>query len=371
MSTTILPDLAPDLAQAQTFLNILDPRPGAAFGFRTIDDKDDDTRLAVKASGTLDRGVRQSANPAKNGKPCCPAGLLTYMQGLGAGVFVVPNELDGQGQHKRNVTRSRAGYLDCDSRREVEAARAFVARSGLAPSIIVASGGVHDGVDKLHLYWCLDGCPVADFTHLQLTLASRTGSDPAVQDAGRVMRLPGFWHQKRTPRMTRVVEASGARYAWPGFLARVQAQPQVCDPWAGGKGAGTRRASPGQPLDPAGPGARLRVLLDLHAGLVTPAVRALLREAKAPCDDGAGNRHATLLAVAARCVQVGWPDADIQALVQPVLVQHWGGDRRERLAEMLAWVRGQEAAAIAAAPPLTARAALLAAAIATPHGATE
>ena len=371
MSTTATPVLAPDLAQARLFQTTIDNRPGATFGFRTIDDRGDDPRLAVKAFGTLDLGVRQSSNPAKDGQPCRPMRLLTYMQSLGAGVFVVPNELDGQGQRKGHVVHIRAGYCDCDSRREVEAARAFVARSGLVPSMIVASGGMDEGVDKLHLYWCLDGCPVVDFTHLQLTIVSRIGSDPAVQDAGRVMRLPGLWHQKREPRITRIVELSGARYAWRDFLLHVQAQPQICDPWAGGKGTGTRRAATGRSLDPAGPTARLRVLLNLHGGLVTPAVRALLREAVAPGEGQAGNRHATLLAVAARCVQIGWPDADIQALVQPVVIECWGGDRSERLAGMLAWTREQEAADFAAALPMTERAARLAAAFAMPRGATE
>lgn len=362
MSTTTTPVLTPDLAQARTFLDALDPSPGAQFGFRTFDDAGDDLRLAVKAFGTLDSGTRQSSNPAKHGKPCRPAGLLTWMQGKGAGAFVVPNQLDGRGQLKANVVGIRALYADCDNRQEVEQVHAFIKASGLMPTIIVASGGTHEGVDKLHAYWRVTGCPVPEFTRGQLTLVSRIGSDPAVQDPGRVMRLPGFWHQKREPRMTWIVAQSSATYAYPDLLARVMAQPQVCDPWAGGRGTGTRRVATGQPLDPAGPTGRLRVLLDLHGDMVTPAVKALVREAVAPTKDRAGNRHATLLSIAARCVQVGWPDADIQALVQPVVIEHWGGDRSERLAGMLIWVREQEAADLAVAPPMTPRAARLAAA---------
>ena len=371
MSNTTTVVTPPDLAQAGSFQLALDNNPGALFGFRTIDDSGDDPRLAVKAFGTLDRGVRQSSNPAKNGQSCHPARLLAYMQGLGAGVFVVPNELDGQGQGKGSVAGIRALWVDADSRAAVEGLHTFVARSGLIPTIVVASGGIHEGVDKLHAYWRVTGCPVADFTRAQLTLASRIGSDPAVQDVGRVMRLPGFRHQKGAPRMTRIVAQSGRAYSFPAFMDRGLAQPQICDPWAGSKGAGIRRAATGQLLDPAGPTARLRVLLDRHGGLVTPAVRALLREAVAPTEDRAGNRHATLMAVAARCVQVGWPDADIQALVQPVVIEHWGGDRSHRLAGMLAWAREQEAAALAAAPPMTDRATRLAAAFAMARGTTE
>jgi hypothetical protein len=46
----------------------------------------------------------------------------------------------------------------------------------------------------------------------QRFLISRIGSDPAVQDPSRVMRLPGFYHQKRKPRMTRILEVSGVAY---------------------------------------------------------------------------------------------------------------------------------------------------------------
>ena len=371
MSNTTTPVIVPDLAQAGTFLRALDSDPAAQFGFRTIDDAGDDPRLAVKAFGTLDGGVRQSGNPIKNGQPCRSTRLLAYMQSRGAGVFVVPNELDGRGQSRANVMGVRALWVDADSRAAVVDLHAFIARSGLVPAVVVASGGTHEGVDKLHAYWRVTGCPVVDFPRGQLTLVSRIGSDSAVHDLGRVMRLPGFWHQKHEPRMTRIIELSGSAYDLLTFMARVLAQPQVCDPWAGGKGTGTRRAAAGQPLDPASPSARLRALMVLNGGLVTPAVRALLIEAIAPKENQAGNRHATLLAVAARCVQLGWPDTDIQALVQPVLIQSWGSHRRERLVEVLAWVRAQEAATIATAPPITARAARLAVAFGQPGGSIK
>ena len=372
MYTTTLALLTPDLTLAQAFLNALDSSPDARFGFRTFDDKGDDPRLAVKAYGTLDRGARQSSNPTKNGQPCRPTRLLSYMQGKGAGAFVVPNELDGQGQRKGNVVAVRTFYIDADSRPQVEAAHAFIARTGLVPTIEVASGGIHQNIEKRQIYWRVAGCPVDEFTRAQLTLVSRTGSDPAVQDASRVMRLPGFWHQKGEPRMSRILSLSPEiDYGMGNFLARVQAQSQVCDPWAGGRGrgAGVQRGLVGD-IDRAGPTARLRVLLAQHGGLVTPAVRNLLREAKAPTDEGAGNRHSTLLAVAARCVHLGWPDADIHALVQPVLIECWGGDREDRLTTMLAWVREKEAAALAFKPAPTASASALARAFGSGRVAT-
>ena len=59
-----------DRAQARDFLAALDPDPSARFAFRTADDSPNkDPRCAVKAYGTLDSGVRQSRDPAKNGQP--------------------------------------------------------------------------------------------------------------------------------------------------------------------------------------------------------------------------------------------------------------------------------------------------------------
>ena len=343
----------PELAQTRQLLAALDKDKAAQFGYRSFDDHGDDPRLAVKAFGTLDCGIRQHNDPAKNGKPCCPARLLSYMQGLGAGAFFVVNKLDGAGQRLANVTAIRALYVDADSRPEVERLHAFIAAAGLTPTASVASGGVHDGVEKLQAYWRVSGCPVADFTKAQLTLVSRIGTDAAVQDASRVMRVPGFWHQKREPRQAHIVSIIPAmEYEFSAFMSRVLGQPQIADPWAGGKGTRrptARHAGSGVSVASAGTTARLRILLDLHSGYVTPAVRALLREAKAPADGRPGNRHETLKSVVARSILAGWPDDDIRALVLPVINGEWGeGDWTDHIDRLLDWTRTQEAARVAA-----------------------
>jgi hypothetical protein len=353
----------PDLDHTRKFLGAIDRGPAPQFDFRTVDDRGDDPRKSVKAHGTPDCGVRLHSDTAKNGKPCRPLGLLTYMQQLLAGAFFLPNETDGEGQKQQNVKRIRCLFVDADTREAVERLRAFVAKTGLIPTVVVESGGLDQGVPKLHAYWVITGCEVSQFRDAQLTLVSRLGTDPAVQDAGRVMRLPGFWHLKREPRMTRAVEFNGVVYAFASFMARVKAEPQIVDPWAGGKGRGRPaggRVGSGMASGSAGPTARLRVLLDRYGGLVTPAVRALLREAAAPSDTGPGNRHATLVSITARCTQAGWSDADMRTLVLPVVNTEWAdGDWGAHLDSILAWTRQQETAAIAAstsAPAALARA---------------
>ena len=344
--------LLPDIAQARRFLQTLDPDPTAQFGFRTCDDRGDDPRLAVKAFGTLDRGVRQSADPAKDGNPCCPARLLGFMQSKGAAAFAVVNRLDGRGQRMANAVGVRALFADADSRQQVERLQAFLATTGLTPTALVASGGLHDGTEKQQVYWRVTGCPVPEFRDAQLALVSRIGTDPAVQDPGRVMRLPGFWHLKREPRQTRIVALNDAKYDFRAFVARVKAEPQIVDLGAGRKGRGqaptARRGTGNSATTNGGPTARLRVLLDRYGGLVTPAVRTLLREAIAPADGRAGNRHETLKTIAARCVQIGWSDLDIRALVLPVVNGEWrDGDWTSHIGSIITWTRGREAAAIA------------------------
>jgi hypothetical protein len=347
--------LRPDLDQARQFLAALDPDPEANFGFRTIADCGDDPRLAIKAFGTLTRGVRQSKDTIKNGKPCNPASLLTFMQGRGAGVFVVINKLDGQGQQQSNVTGIRALYVDCDTRAAAEQLHRFIAKTGLFPTALVESGGLDGDVAKLHAYWRIEGCPVPAFRDAQLGLVSKIGTDAAVQDASRVMRVPGFWHLKPEPRRTRLICTNPVAYDYPEFIARVRAEPQIADPWARGAGRGRptgRRAGNGMAAaGSAGTTARLRVLLDTYGGLIVPAVRALLREAVAPTDGRPGNRHGTLISVTARCMAAKWSDDDIGNLVLPIVNAEWGeGDWRQHLDDVIAWTRRQEAASIAAAP---------------------
>jgi hypothetical protein len=341
----------PAVSEAQQFLAALESDPGALFGFRTFDDRGEDPRLAVKAFGNLDRGIRQSRDPQKNGKPCRPWRLLQYMQSMGAGSFVVPNKLDGQGQLKRNVTAIRALYVDADSRPEVERLDDLITETGLDPTIRVASGGIHDDVEKQQCYWRVRNCPVPEFTDAQLTLVSRIGTDPAVQDAGRVMRLPGCLHLKCEPRRTRILEINqNIEYDYHEFISRMRARPQICDPSRKGGGRAQARLGQAAAVPTAGPKARLRALLD-HYGTITAAVRVLLREAMAPIDGRTGNRHPTLVTIVGFCVQAGWSDTDVRSLILPIINAEWAdGDWGSHLDSIITWTREQHDAALGALP---------------------
>jgi len=72
---------------------------------------------------------------------------------------------------------------------------------GPKPHIVIESSP-----GKFHLYWLIQGCPLSEFRPIQKCIARMYRSDPTVSDLARVMRWPGFLHQKDKPHLTRIVE---------------------------------------------------------------------------------------------------------------------------------------------------------------------
>lgn len=107
----------------------------------------------------------------------------------GYGVFVCVNRTDGRGRKKENITALRALFVDSDN-------GPLPSEMALQPNIIVESKGGE------HAYWFLiDGEPLDKFTEAQTALAKALGTDGSVKDLPRVMRLPGFFHNKSDPYM--------------------------------------------------------------------------------------------------------------------------------------------------------------------------
>jgi putative DNA primase/helicase len=69
----------------------------------------------------------------------------------------------------------------------------------LQPHIVIESSP-----GKWHAYWLVSDSPLEQFKPLQQALAQRFNGDKAVCDLPRVMRLPGFLHQKGEPVLTRI-----------------------------------------------------------------------------------------------------------------------------------------------------------------------
>lgn len=169
-----------DIKQAYNFIAALTGDMNSPVTFQTFDDKNERGYLARVLHGPL----------------ALHAATLTKLNEDGAGVFITVNETDLKGRTKENVIGLRAVFIDKDD--------GTVDEYALTPSLIVHSARGN------HAYWLLKpGEDVTSFSGVQVILASWYSSDPKVCDLPRVMRLPGFLHNKGEP--TPVTFGYGAR----------------------------------------------------------------------------------------------------------------------------------------------------------------
>ena len=110
------------------------------------------------------------------------------------------NETDGNGQTKQNVTSVRALFADLDG-----TPLRNIKRIPIEPHLVVETSP-----GKFHVYWLIQNVPLATFSTLQQQLAAIVGSDPAVSDLPRIMRVPGTWHHKAKPFRARIDQINAA-----------------------------------------------------------------------------------------------------------------------------------------------------------------
>lgn len=169
-------DLHPDLEHARQFLALLDSEP-ASFTFQVLPERSGTKVFPGFMHGSLTEH----------------ADTLVKANLNGAGIFVMVNAGDQRGRKAENVRRVRAHYVDLDT---CGIDPLFSAE--LPPHIVVESSP-----GKWHAYWlAAPETPLEEFPAVQKALAKRFSGDPAVSDPSRVMRLPGFYHQKKEPFMT-------------------------------------------------------------------------------------------------------------------------------------------------------------------------
>ncbi|MBO9664953.1 AAA family ATPase [Dokdonella sp.] len=185
-----------DISLAEEFLRTLDPSTDR-FEFRTFSDREDgpgSKATAFKFSGTL----REHANQ------------LAQLNRAGAGVFVVVNS---GGQKAAEIDRVRAVFVDLDG-----APIEPVLGAKLPPHIVVETSP-----QRFHAYWRVTGLAVHEFSGVQRELAALFGGDASVCDLPRVMRLPGFIHQKADPWFVRTVVSEGGE-SYPANYFRRHAE---------------------------------------------------------------------------------------------------------------------------------------------------
>jgi len=198
--------IQPDLKEAQRFLDLLAPE--AKFSFQTFLDSQKEDAYHAATSGYKP----QKLNRILHGKLCQYANTLVQLNAQGAGVFIMVNQGDQQGRKKENVTGIRALFVDLDG-----SPLEPVLESGVEPHITVESSP-----GRYHAFWRVADCPMERFTTLQAALAAKFNSDPKVKDLPRVMRLPGFLHQKGQAFQTRILSESLAQpYALADLVKRL------------------------------------------------------------------------------------------------------------------------------------------------------
>lgn len=174
--------------------------------FQTFDDKGKDRSL-IKVIH-YDRGN--------------PNGLLDRLHAMnerGGGVYWCVNETNGKGRKASDVIKIRACYADLDG--------APLARTlEYKPSLVVESSP-----GKYHAYWFTNDVPIEAFTAMQKNIIRHTGSDPAIHDLSRVLRVPGFYHQKSsTPFLTKMCGGSGDIFTYRDLVAFFP--PQQVKKWS-------------------------------------------------------------------------------------------------------------------------------------------
>ncbi len=179
------PKLVPDRHQADRFLHLLDSQ--GVFTCQTFDD--DEVRKNKGMARVLHGTLAQHWDE------------LAVLNQRGAGIFVMVNQGDGivhpgdkTCRTAKNVVAVRSVFADLDG------APLDPVLKALPPDIVVESSP-----GRFHTYWLTNDCPLGEFTQRQKQIALKFSSDPKVCDLPRVMRLPGFFHQKDTPFMTRIL----------------------------------------------------------------------------------------------------------------------------------------------------------------------
>lgn len=190
----VIPHPKSDSAQAERFLTWLD-EDADFFTFQTFDDlkQRKDQSLARILHGPLDRHVVD----------------LERLQWRRAGVYVTVNATDGKGRKLANMVRPRCIFCEWD--RCGEALPVWP----IDPQVVVESSP-----GKFHCYWFARDLEWPDFDQLMHVMVD-WGSDKNAKDRARVLRLPGFWHQKHdTPFQVRmVVENERMPYSREELLA--------------------------------------------------------------------------------------------------------------------------------------------------------
>jgi putative DNA primase/helicase len=112
---------------------------------------------------------------------------LRELNSQGYAIFAPVNTVDGRSNAESAVSAITALFVDDD-------AGAVDYLPKIDPTMVVETSS-----NKKHIYWITDEVTVEEFASWQKHLAELHGTDPAVSNPNRLMRVPGFWHCKGEP----------------------------------------------------------------------------------------------------------------------------------------------------------------------------
>ena len=148
---------------------------------------------------------------------------LNVINSHGGGIFFAVNETDGSGRKAENITAVRTFYADIDGlprRAEKRAKFHWLLSLPLPPSAVVET---RNGLQSYH--YAAAGTTPEQFERVQRGLVSAVGGDPQVRDIARILRVPGFYHQKAEPFMVRLIYDDATLYTADEMLAAFPAPP--------------------------------------------------------------------------------------------------------------------------------------------------
>lgn len=177
-------------SEASQFLTALDCTTNVHC-FQTFDDLKSrrERRLAATVRGTLEERFD----------------YLTWMNNQAAGVFVAVNAIKaGCARKLENLERVRAVYQDDDN--------CFKGTYPIPPSITVRSS--LEKFQKFQRYWLVADLSPEMHQAIMRRLVRDYSSDPNARDLVRVLRVPGFLHQKnqKNPHPVKLIDAPGWIY---------------------------------------------------------------------------------------------------------------------------------------------------------------
>jgi RecA-family ATPase len=177
-----------DRDPAETYLQYLDP-DADEFTFQSFTDSDE-KKKAYAVDPRTGKIIDPLAKVFHGSLKKCWAPLVDLSR-QGAGIFVTVNRTTLRGpRNQQGITDVRAYFADCDGVSQNQI------RSSIEAVALIPHIGVKSSNGKYHVIWCVSDAPLGNFRDTQKKVAALFGSDPSVCDLPRVIRLPGFPHQK-------------------------------------------------------------------------------------------------------------------------------------------------------------------------------